>query len=359
MKQKNGFLILIIALAWNLSGCNQAKVTAMDANKQPLAVAINLNPFLLLGAAYPVQVSSEEGPFIPSVEENSSLEFDIELSSPLTSEGQKAEFAFYSSDPDFLILHISEDNTGYFSYDEQKTKIFISADLAQDDNCFDQDVYLIAVDKASNIPQYIQIKTVDVDKCVYVATNGGLGYKGNFASSTLSDSSGAVEAADAICAANIPAAMSANSPTFKAMIVVSNSPSSTVRNPDLNWVFSAPNTAVRYFGREGTTYLFTLPYGANVPDLADENHLENSFGTSGTIWTGFSGTDWSIDTPIQTQCAGGSGQFVYSWNSTGATGSYGRLNAIYYNQAIVNYNTQAVPDLLSCDTRRNLLCVEQ
>ncbi|EPG65067.1 DUF1554 domain-containing protein [Leptospira wolffii] len=366
MEGRSFYLYIAILVSILLVGCNTANSTALDASKpNSLGGILNINLSLLLGPTYPIQVQGDAGSvYVPTVYENSEMEFTLILTNPLSQSGQKAEFVFYPSSP--LISISGHDANGfykdYFSYDEQKSGIYMLIDFAQDEDCIKQDYFIIAVDTVSNIPQWIRLHTTDEDKCTFVATNGGWGYSGSFANNYINNSlGGAVEAADAICASNIPAAMNVNSPTFKAMIVVSSAPNgAATRTLSTNWVFSAPYTAIRYFGRGGYTKIFDLAYQGTHPDFANENHLENSFGGAGTIWTGFSDSNWGIGTPSQTQCAGGAGQFAYSWYSASAlTGSYGLLNEIYY-QAIAKFSTTSTGlDLQSCNTSRYLLCVEQ
>ncbi len=370
ISKKSIFISILFGLTLGSIGCNSAKSTALDSSKPGVGGIITAFPSFFLPLLYPVEILVDGGE-PATIDENDELDINIVLQNPLSEAGDRIDFQITTSSSAIIISGLGENPyySDHFSVDEQKTSIQILIDHGPDGDCLDQDYYIIATDTTTFVPQLLKIKTIDADKCTYIATNGGQGYSGSFVTAaSIAASKGPVEVADEICANNVPDNLNTGSPSYKAMIAASIAPSfGLTRTPSVNWVFQS---FTRYFAQNGTTEIFSFGSATTV-NFNGEQFLENAFGSSGSIWTGFADASWGTGTAAITQCASAvdqAGNFSSWYNNgttTGLTGAYGVLGKTDF-RSISNYTTPPLgspagplPILSGCTSRRNILCVEQ
>ena len=149
---------------------------------------------------------------------------------------------------------------------------------------------------------------------------------------------GTANNADSQCNSHIPSGVSGS---FKAMLIATNTGAAVRRasqtanagDGQLDWVFRAKQFYMRpdgtVIGQTTSTALFSFP-------------LQNSFGSSGSFWTGLQ-SDWRSTIP----CNDGNGT---SWGASG-TALSGSATAVD-STSISNAST-------SCSSSLPLLCVEQ
>ncbi|WP_246048763.1 DUF1554 domain-containing protein [Leptospira sarikeiensis] len=274
--------------------------------------------------------------------------------------GTIVSYRFYPTDQ---ITFVTDNGQNYLTIDfvyNPQTETYVNGfniNGAEDNNCVNNTYDLVAIEVESGNSQTFKVKVGDADKCIFIATNNGAGYAGNFAKKGIdNDGLGAVEVADAICNANIPTGINKDV-TYKAMIAATNSPAS-IRYPGSNWVFSSFTS---YYSQSGLKLAKTFTSGTTI-GFANAETWTNSLGTSGKIWTGFSSIDWGIDTPSATQCAG-----IYnaqgaqaSWYSSSATGTQGVLSAVN-GQSIAEMTTTDPATVIEtiCSAKRYIACVGQ
>lgn len=368
---RTAFILLCLTL-W-ISKCNNAESTALDGSKPSLAGAITIDPSILLSffssVNYPIEPLLNEGDTTLSVDENDAADIMFAIKNP-PSDGSTIQFRFYRNDNITFATDYNPDQGGYQNYltvdfgpDPQNAnfdyKSGFQINSLEDENCLNNHYYLTAIEVSSGLSQSFIVKVKDADKCIFIATNSGTGYPGNFAKNGIDNSTfaGPLEVADDICNSNVPD--SANKDVgYKAMLAVSYSPSSNLRNPSTDWVFSSFR---KYYSQSGKKLAYSFSSGTTI-GFANAQEWTNALGTSGKIWTGFSSIDWTTDTPTVTQCAGlaPSGAPYSSWYSSTATGTQGVLSAVNGNSIAEMTNTDpavVIPTL--CSQRRNIVCVGQ
>ncbi|MEI1277075.1 DUF1554 domain-containing protein [Leptospira venezuelensis] len=318
---------------------------------------------------YPIEPLLNEGETTLSVDENDAADIMFAIQNP-PSDGSTVQFKFYKNDNITFATDYNPDQGGYQNYltvdfgpDPQNSnfdyKSGFQINSQEDENCLNNYYDLVAVEVSSGISQTFKVKVNDADKCIFVATNNGSGYTGNFAKKGIDNASfaGPVEVADNICNSNIPDGVNKDV-SYKAMIAVSYSTSGNLRNPSTDWVFSSFR---KYYSQGGKKLAYSFSSGTTI-GFANAAQWTNSLGTGGRIWTGFSSIDWTTDTPTVTQCAGlaPSGAPFSSWYSATATGTQGLLTAVDGDSIAEMTNTDpavVIPTL--CSQRRNIVCVGQ
>lgn len=369
---RTAFLLLCLTL-W-ISKCNNAQSTALDGSKPSIAGAITIDPSIFWNLfvtlpPYPLEPLLNEGETTITVDENDAADIMFAIQNP-PSDGSSIEFRFYKNDNITFVTDYNPDQGGYQNYltlafapNPQNAnfdyKNGFQINSLPDDNCLNNYYDLVAVDVSSGISQTFKVKVNDADKCIFVATNNGAGYTGNFAKNGIDNSTfgGPREVADNICNSNVPSNANPDV-SYKAMIVVSYSPSSNLRNTSTDWVFSSYR---RYFSQGGNKLAYSFSTGTTI-GFANADQWANSLGTSGRIWTGFSSIDWTAGSPTTTQCGGLalSGAPYSSWYSAAATGTQGLLTAVNGNSIAEMTNTDpAVVIPTVCSQRRNIVCVGQ
>ncbi|WP_167882258.1 DUF1554 domain-containing protein [Leptospira langatensis] len=366
-------ICILLSLSQEVSFCNKAETEALDGSKPSLGGAFILDPTLLqFSPRYTIKALVDGGgnPFVTEGEE---LDITLTLENFPDDPNEQANFQFYPGSSELLITGMDENSqySDYFLESSQKLTVGLNLNLTHDVDCLDQDYYLIAVDTVSNIPQKIKINTFDSDKCLYLATNGGKGWTGSFATQSVTNGYGAVEAADEICNSNIPTAFYAGGgepPVYKAMLAVSYTGQyGATRNTSTNWVFS-PYTI--YYGRDGKKEIFQF-FDLSRVNFAGEEFWTYSFGTSGRIWTGFTDMNWSTGTPSQSECASvyNEAGSIASWyvnsSASGLTGNHGLATNTDY-RSISEYTVPTsptagpLPVISNCNKdKRYFICVEQ
>ncbi|EIE03135.1 DUF1554 domain-containing protein [Leptospira licerasiae] len=369
---RTAFILLCLTL-W-ISKCNNAESTALDGSKPSIAGAITIDPSIFWNLfnvlpPYPLVGFYNEGETTFSVEENNESDITLGIKNPPT-DGSTIQYRFYTSDNIYFVTD-TDPNTGEslgyttrsFGVDPQNPNFDYKAGLningAQDDNCLNNYYDLVAVDVESGISQTFKVKVTDLDKCIFVATNNGAGYTGNFAKKGIDNSTfaGPKEVADDICNSNVPDGVNKDV-GYKAMLAISYSPSGNYRNPSTDWVF---NSFSRYFSQGGKKLAYSFNSSTTI-GFANADQWANALGTSGRIWTGFSSIDWATNIPTSYQCAGlaPSGAPYSSWYSSTATGSQGVLSSVNGN-SIAEMTTTDPAQVIetACSQKRNIVCVGQ
>ncbi|PJZ24207.1 hypothetical protein CH352_00760 [Leptospira hartskeerlii] len=370
---KAAFILLCLTL-W-ISKCNNAESTALDGSKPSLAGAITIDPSIFWNLfnilpPYPLIGYYNEGETTFSVEENGEADITIGIENPPT-DGSTIQYRFYPNDNIYFGTDLdpnTDASLGYltisFAPNPQNSnfdyKTTMNINGAQDENCLSTVYNLVAVDVDSGISQTLKVKVNDIDKCIFVATNNGAGYAGNFAKKAIDNSTfaGPVEVADDICNSNVPDGVNKDV-AYKAMLVVSYSPSGNLRNTSTaDRVF---NTYTKYYSQGGKKLAYSFISSTTI-GFANADQWANALGTSGRIWTGFSSIDWTAGSPTTTQCGGlaPSGAPYSSWYSSTATGTQGLLTAVNGNSIAEMTTTDpavVIPTL--CSQKRNIVCVGQ
>ncbi|TGK06875.1 DUF1554 domain-containing protein [Leptospira semungkisensis] len=366
-------ICILLSLSQEISFCNKAETEALDGSKPNLGGAFILDPTLLLLSPHYKIKAVVDGDGTPFVAEGEELDITLTLENFPDDPNEQANFQIYPGSPEIQITGMGENSyySDYFLQSSQKLTIGLNLNLNHDVDCFDQDYYLIAVDTVSNVPQKIKINTADSDKCVYIATNGGKGWTGSFATQSVTNGYGAVEAADEICNSNVPSSFvsSLGEPsTYKAMLAVSYTGQYGVtRNTSTNWVFSPYSI---YYGRDGKKEIFQF-FSSSIVNFASEEFWTYSLGTSGRIWTGFTDMNWSTGTPSQSECAsayneaGSMASWYVNSNTSGLTGNHGLAANTDY-RSISEYTVPTsptagpLPVTSNCTKdKRFFVCVEQ
>lgn len=369
---RTAFILLCLTL-W-ISKCNNAESTALDGSKPSLAGAITIDPSIFWDLfvtlpPYPIEPFLNEGETTLSVDESDAADILFGLQNP-PSDGSTIQFRFYRNDNLTFATDYNPDQGGYQDYltvdfapDPQNAnfdyKNGFQINSLADDNCTNNYYDLVAVDVASGISQTFKVKVNDSDKCIFIATNNGAGYSGNFAKKGIDNLTfaGPREVADDICNSNIPDGINKDV-GYKAMLAISSSPSGNYRNPSTDWVFSSFN---RYFSQSGKKLAYSFTSSTTI-GFANADQWTNALGTSGKIWTGFSSIDWTTDTPTQTQCASlqPSGAPYSSWYSSTATGTQGVLSSVN-GHSIAEMTTTDPAQVIeaACSQKRNIVCVGQ
>ncbi|WP_040911615.1 DUF1554 domain-containing protein [Leptospira broomii] len=333
-----GLLILYVALAIH---CNQAKPMQLDSSKSPLGAFL---PNIIAAISVtPIRFQSNA-----TVTENSSLVVSIVSTTTLDS---PVTYNLSFSSP---IMTVSPTSITLSSSSPSAT---VTIAHAIDNDCLDQNYPLVATQTDKGLSQTLQVATVDIDKCTFVATNqaqGGIGYFGTF---------GGVPGADAICASEKPASLPGS---YKALIIVQTGtvlraitstancglPSTPNCNNNHNWVLLA-NT--RYYGSDALTLLFKTH--AQVPIFYfTSGNLTNplGMGASGGIWTGLK-SDWTETASFQCMTVGTYEEwFPNPYPSYINNAHYGSLSAV--DSTSLDTGTAAT----DCTTvRKNLFCIRQ
>ncbi|PJZ77768.1 hypothetical protein CH365_04845 [Leptospira neocaledonica] len=369
---RTAFILLCLTL-W-FSKCNNAESTPLDGSKPSLAGAITIDPSIFWDIfttlpPYPIDPLLNEGETTLSVDENDAADIMFAVQNP-PSDGSTIQYRFYTNANITFVTDYNPDQGGYQDYltldfgpDPQNAnfdyKNGFQINSQEDDNCINNYYDLVAVHVASGISQTFKVKVNDSDKCIFVATNNGAGYAGNFAKKAIDNAifAGPLEVADDICNSNVPDGVNKDV-AYRAMLAISYSPSGNYRDPSVNWVFS---TFKRYFSQGGKKLAYSFTSG-NTIGFANAAQWTNSLGTSGKIWTGFSSIDWTTDTPVLTQCASLqiTGAPYSSWYSSTATGTQGVLTAVNGNSIAEMTNTDpAIVIQNLCSQKRNIVCVGQ
>ncbi|PJZ50248.1 DUF1554 domain-containing protein [Leptospira saintgironsiae] len=366
------FILLCLTL-W-ISKCNNAESTALDGSKPSLAGAITIDPSIFWNLfvtlpPYPLVGYYDEGETTFTVEENNESDILVGIQNPPT-DGSVIEYRFYPNDNIYFSTDLDPntgESLGYstisFAPNPQNAnfdyKTTVNINGAEDANCLSTTYDLVTVEVSSGISQTLKVKIKDIDKCIFVATNNGAGYAGNFAKKAMDNTTfaGPVEVADDICNSNVPDGVNKDV-GYKAMLAVSYSPSNNLRNPSTDWVFSS---YLKYYSQGGKKLAYSFTSGTTI-GFANAQQWTNALGTSGRIWTGFSSIDWTTDTPTVTQCASlqVTGAPYSSWYSATATGTQGVLSAVDGNSIAEMTTTDpaiVIPTL--CSQRRNIVCVGQ
>lgn len=369
---RTAFILLCLTL-W-ISKCNNAESTALDGSKPSLAGAITIDPTIFWNLfvtlpPYPLVGYYDEGETTFTVEENNESDILVGIENPPT-DGSVIEYRFYPNDNIYFSTDLDPntgESLGYstisFAPNPQNAnfdyKTTVNINGAEDANCLSTTYDLVTVEVSSGISQTLKVKIKDIDKCIFVATNNGAGYAGNFARKAIDNATfaGPVEVADDICNSNVPDGINKDV-AYKAMLAVSYSPSNNLRNPSTDWVFSS---FLKYYSQSGKKLAYSFTSGTTI-GFANAQQWTNALGTSGRIWTGFSSIDWTTDTPTVTQCASllVTGAPYSSWYSATATGTQGLLTAVNGNSIAEMTNTDpavVIPTL--CSQRRNIVCVGQ